>query len=84
MVQEVPRKLDSEFFDFKFEFYDINNNFIPVDLKTSKEFSGGNLTTTSNVRLLDLKLIELVFRFSSGSLGNPPFQQSRFRVTSND
>jgi hypothetical protein len=83
LVQEVPRKLDSEFFDFKFEFYDINNNFIPVDLKTSKEFSGGNLTTTSNVRLLEFETDRTAFRFSSGSLGNPPFQQSRFRVTSN-
>ena len=65
MVQEVPRKLDSEFFDFKFEFYDINNNFIPVDLKTSKEFSGGNLTTTSNVRLLEFETDRTAFRFSN-------------------
>jgi len=83
LVQQVPRKLDSEFFDFKFEFYDINNNFIPVEIGTSKEFSGGNLTTTSNVRLLEFETDRTAFRFSSGSLGNPPFQQSRFRVTSN-
>ena len=36
LVQEVPRKLDTEFFDFKFEFYDINNNFIPVKVKGQK------------------------------------------------
>ena len=83
LVQEVPRKLDSEFFDFKFEFYDINNNFIPVEVNKSKNFSGGNLTTTSNVRLLEFETDRTAFRFSSGSLGNPPFQQSRFRVTSN-
>ena len=83
LVQEVPRKLDSEFFDFKFEFYDINNNFIPVKVKGSKEFSGGNLTSLSNVRLLEFETDRTAFRFSSGSLGNPPFQQSRFRVTSN-
>ena len=83
LVQEVPRKLDTEFFDFKFEFYDINNNFIPVKVKAAKEFSGGNLTTTSNVRLLEFETDRTAFRFSSGSLGNPPFQQSRFRVTSN-
>ncbi len=83
LVQEVPRKLDSEFFDFKFEFYDINNNFIPVEVKKSKNFSGGNLTTTSNVRLLEFETDRTAFRFSSGSLGNPPFQQSRFKVTSN-
>ena len=83
LVQEVPRKLDTEFFDFKFEFYDINNNFIPVKVKGAKEFSGGNLTTTSNVRLLEFETDRTAFRFSSGSLGNPPFQQSRFRVTSN-
>ena len=83
LVQEVPRKLDTEFFDFKFEFYDINNNFIPVKVKAAKEFSGGNLTTTSNVRLLEFETDRTAFRFSSGSLGNPPFQQSRFKVTSN-
>ena len=65
LVQEVPRKLDSEFFDFKFEFYDINNNFIPVDLKTSKEFSGGNLTTTSNVRLLEFETDRTAFHSDS-------------------
>jgi len=83
LVQEVPRKLDTEFFDFKFEFYDINNNFIPIKVKAAKEFSGGNLTTTSNVRLLEFETDRTAFRFSSGSLGNPPFQQSRFKVTSN-
>jgi hypothetical protein len=32
LIQDIPRKLASETFDFRFEFYDINNNYIPVDV----------------------------------------------------
>lgn len=41
---ENPRDLLTETFDFKFEFYDINNNFIPLNIKEEKEFSGGDIT----------------------------------------
>ena len=33
LVQEVPRKLDTEFLILNLNFYDINNNFIPVKVK---------------------------------------------------
>ena len=36
LIQDIPRKLASETFDFKFEFYDINNNYIPVDVIGSR------------------------------------------------
>ena len=47
-LQDVPRKLTPESFDFKFEFYDINNNFIPVIVETTKAFDGGNLNDSDS------------------------------------
>ena len=43
-IQSVPRQLQIETFDYKFEFYDINNNYIPVRVEKTKEFAGGNTT----------------------------------------
>ena len=38
----IPNRINDEKFDFKFEFYDINNNYVPIDLKQSYTFTGGN------------------------------------------
>jgi len=32
----IPRQRPEEYFDFKFEFYDVNNNYIPTDLFVNK------------------------------------------------
>jgi hypothetical protein len=80
LIQDIPRKLASETYDFKFEFYDINNNYIPVDVKTSKTFNGGNSFTTTS-KMLTFESDRTAFRFSSGSFGNPAFQQIGFKVT---
>jgi hypothetical protein len=80
LIQDIPRKLASETYDFKFEFYDINNNYIPVDVKTSKTFNGGNSFTTTS-KILTFESDRTAFRFSSGSFGNPAFQQIGFKVT---
>ena len=80
LIQDVPRKLASETYDFKFEFYDINNNYIPVDVTTSKIFNGGNSFTTTS-KLLTFESDRTAFRFTSGSFGNPAFQQIGFKVT---
>ncbi len=69
-IQPIPRTLPKETFDFRFQFYDINNNYIPVLVEESKTFDGGNL----NVINKDLQLIpsSLYFQFDSGSgFGNP-------------
>ena len=42
LIQEVPRNIPQETYDFRFEFYDINNNYIPVDVTATKAFTGGN------------------------------------------
>jgi len=38
----VPTKVKNDTFDFKFEFYDINNNYVPVTLNEEFTFTGGN------------------------------------------
>jgi len=72
LIQDIPRKLAIETFDFKFEFYDINNNYIPVDVFATKAFTGGNDFPSSD-KLLTFESDRNAFRFTSGSIGNPPF-----------
>jgi hypothetical protein len=80
IIQDIPRKTATETFDFRFEFYDINNNFIPVEVKATKEFDGGNDFPTSG-KLFTFESDRNAFRFSSGSIGNPPFQQIQFKTS---
>ena len=58
--------------------YDINNNFIPVELEQTVRFTGGNKQTLGTLKLLTFEKIRTAFRFYSGSVANPPFQQIRF------
>ena len=83
LIQDIPRKLAIETFDFKFEFYDINNNYIPVDVTTTKAFNGGNDFPSSD-KLLTFESDRNAFRFTSGSIGNPPFQQIQFKTRTNN
>ena len=66
--------------DFLVEFYDINNNYIPVDVLATKSFTGGNDFPSSD-KLLTFESDRNAFRFSSGSIGNPPFQQIQFKTS---
>jgi hypothetical protein len=69
-IQPVPRTLETETFDFRFEFYDINNNYIPVLVEKTKTFDGGNLNRIA--KRLELVPSSLYFQFDSGSgTGNP-------------
>jgi len=83
LIQDIPRKLAIETFDFKFEFYDINNNYIPVDVSTTKAFTGGNDFPSSD-KLMTFESDRNAFRFSSGSIGSPPFQQIQFKTATNN
>jgi hypothetical protein len=42
LTVNVPNRIRDEKFEFKVEFYDINNNFVPIDLRQSYTFVGGN------------------------------------------
>ena len=69
-IQPIPRTLPKETFDFLFQFYDINNNYIPVIVEESKTFDGGNLNRIN--KSLELIPSSLYFQFDSGSgNGNP-------------
>ena len=83
LIQDIPRKLAIETFDFKFEFYDINNNYIPVDVLATKAFTGGNDFPSSD-KLFTFESDRNAFRFTSGSIGNPPFQQIQFKTRANN
>lgn len=80
IIQDIPRKTATETFDFRFEFYDVNNNFIPVNVVATKEFDGGNDFPTSG-KLFTFESDRNAFRFTSGSIGNPPFQQIQFKTS---
>jgi hypothetical protein len=80
-VQEEDRNLQDETFDYKFEMYDVNNNYIPVTLEETVRFTGGNKQTTGTLKLLSFETDRTAFRFYSGSIANPPFQQIRLVAT---
>ncbi len=46
----MPTVLGNETFNFKFEFYDVNNNYVPVAVTQSLTFTGG--TNASNTGLV--------------------------------
>ena len=50
-VQEENRNLASETFDYIFEMYMIDGNYIPVDLGTTKKFSGGNTVNVNSANI---------------------------------
>ena len=81
VLDEQDRTLPVETFDYRFELYDVNNNYIPVELKASKEFSGGNKVSDDVVKLLTFETDRTAFRFYSGSIANPNFQQTRFNFS---
>ena len=80
IVQDVAKNVASETFDFRFEFYDINNNYIPVDVFATKTFTGGN-NFLSSTKLLTFDSDRNSFRFATGSIGNPIFQTIGFTVS---
>jgi len=83
LIQDVPRKLPVETYDYKFEFYDINNNYIPVDVTATKEFVLGNINEATAFPVFNLTSPAPYFRFATGSIGNPAFQQVNLNITRN-
>ena len=81
LLDEQDRNLPVETFDYRFELYDVNNNYIPIELKASKEFRGGNKVSTDTVKILTFESDRTAFKFYSGSLANPRFQQARFNFS---
>ena len=79
-VQSVPRILPVETFVYRFQFYDINNNYIPVLVEETKTFNGGNLQELRKGLVFSPR--SLSFQFDSGSQPVPPTVVG-FTVTKN-
>jgi hypothetical protein len=79
-IQSVPRSLPEETFLYRFEFYDINNNSIPVNVEATKTFDGGNLQRIQKGLVFTPR--SLAFQFDSGSQPVPPTVVG-FTVTKN-
>jgi len=73
-IQSVPRTMTAETFDYRFEFYDINNNYVPVNVTANKLFTGGNLQAIKKGIFFNPKV--LTFTFDSASNPVPPTIQS--------
>jgi hypothetical protein len=77
-IISMPTNISNETFNFKFEFFDVNNNYIPVAVTGSQTFTGGNNLPS---KILTFESDRTAFRFSSGSFGNPQFQQVGFSIS---
>ena len=66
LTVNVPVKINNETFDFKFELYDINNNYVPVLLEEEFTFTGGNDVDVR--RDLQLNVSNNSFNFSTASI----------------
>lgn len=77
----IDRQLESETFDFKFEFFDINNNYVPVDVFATKQFVSGN------IKLIDKEIIvdadKNYFSFDSDLIATPETQQLNIAISKN-
>jgi hypothetical protein len=77
-ITTMPTSIGNEDYNFKFEFYDVNNNYVPVFVTQSANFTGGNLNRVAKTLTFDSD--RNAFRFATGSIGNPRFQQIAFTV----
>lgn len=51
-VTTMPTVVGNETYNFKFEFYDVNNNYVPVAVTQSKTFTGGSTGSAVDVDLI--------------------------------
>jgi hypothetical protein len=51
-VTTMPTVLGNETYNFKFEFYDVNNNYVPVEVTQSALFTGGNNNINGTLTLI--------------------------------
>jgi hypothetical protein len=77
----IDRQLEQETFDFKFEFFDINNNYVPIDVFAQKQFVSGN------IKLIDKEIVvdadKNYFSFDSDLIAIPESQQVNISISKN-
>ena len=64
-ITTMPTVLGNETFNFRFEFYDINNNYVPVEVTQSAIFTGGNTNIGGTILLISSSASGLSSSFSS-------------------
>jgi hypothetical protein len=77
----IDRSLERETFDFKFEFFDINNNYVPLTTTAAQTFQSGNINVIDKDIVVDLD--KQFFNFSSSLEGVPSEQQINISITKN-
>ena len=77
----IDRQLEQETFDFKFEYFDINNNYVPIDVFAQQQFVSGN------IKLIDKEIIvdadKNYFSFDSDLIAIPDTQQVNISISKN-
>jgi hypothetical protein len=68
----VPNKINNEQFEFKFEFYDVNNNYVPADFRQTFTFVGGNDIVAGKNILLNVSNNSFAFN-AAGTEAFPEF-----------
>ena len=69
-VTSMPTVLTNETFNFKFEFYDVNNNYVPVAVTQSALFVGGtNFNTLQSGSLYTSASLTALSQSVSGTIG---------------
>ena len=69
-VTSMPTVLTNETFNFKFEFYDVNNNYVPVAVTQSAVFVGGtNFNTLQSGSLYTSASLLALSQSVSGTIG---------------
>ncbi|NDB55348.1 hypothetical protein EB169_05905, partial [archaeon] len=77
----IDRDLERETFDFKFEFFDINNNYVPITVTSAKTFQSGNIGLIDKNIIIDTD--KQFFNFSSSLEGSPINQTINITGTKN-
>lgn len=77
----IDRDLERETFDFKFEFFDINNNFVPITVTSAKTFQSGNIGLIDKNITIDVD--KQFFNFSSSLEPLPIAQEINIVGTKN-
>jgi hypothetical protein len=77
----IDRQLEQETFDFRFEYFDINNNYVPIDVFAQQQFVSGN------IKLIDKEIIvdadKNYFSFDSDLIAIPDTQQVNISISKN-
>ena len=83
-VTSMPTVVGNETYNFKFEFYDVNNNYVPVEVTSSALFTGGNNNIGGTLQFISSSAsasYDALQKVSSSISGTAAFYSSSADVT---